>query len=175
MDTTIKFERVVLVKELNDKFCKVGEVYEIANILNYNSFLLRDAKTRIAIGTISFDDFERCFVHEENYKGWTPWIQFTGFDGQNDCFYKTNRKDVKVKFLTDKVRAGSFLHKDDNEFSLSFGLQMAYLRCLNKALEKEKTTHEEELVRHETELMRINGEIADNERTIQKMISSRNG
>lgn len=170
MDTTLKFDRVVLIKELNEKFCKVGEVFEIANVFE-NSFLLRDAKTKLAIGTVSFNDFERCFVHEENYKGWTPWIQFNGFDGQNDCFYKTNRKDVAVKFTTDKVRAKSYLHKD-NEFSLSFGLNMAYLRCCNKALEKKRAECEIELVRLNTELARINNEIADNKKTIQKMINS---
>ena len=165
METTLKFDRVVLIKELNEKFGKIGEVFEIANVFE-NSFLLRDAKTKIAIGVVSFEDFEKCFVHEENFKGWTSWQQFSGFDGQNDCFYKTNRKDVEVKFVTDKVRAKSFLHKDD-EFNLSFGLNMAYLRCVNKALEKKKSVHE-------SELARINNEIADNDRTIQKMINSLN-
>ena len=163
METTLKFSRVVLIKELNEKFSKIGEVFEVANILE-NSFLLRDAKTRVAIGVVSFYDFEKCFVHEENYKGWTPWIQFNGFDGQNDCFYKTNRKDVAVKFVTDKVRAKSFLHKDD-EFNLSFGLNIAYLRCRNKALEKKR-------IECEKELKKINSEMVDNEKTIQNMISS---
>ena len=172
METTLKFDKVVLIKELNEKFCKIGEVFEIANILE-NAFLLRDTKTRIAIGVVSFEDFENCFVHEENYKGWTPWIQFTGFDGQNDCFYKTNRKDVEVKFVTDKVRAKSFIHRDD-EFNLSFGLNLAYLRCMNKALEKKKAECEEELARVTEKLARINNEIADNSRTIQKMINSLN-
>ena len=170
METMLKFDRVVLINELNEKFCKIGEVFEIANIFE-NSFLLRDAKTKLAIGTVSFNDFERCFVHEENYKGWTPWVQFNGFDGQNDCFYKTNRKDVEVKFVTDKVRAKSYLHKD-NEFNLSFGLNMAYLRCSNKALEKKKAEYEMELARINAELARINNEIADNKKTIQKMINS---
>ena len=164
MDTTLKFDRVILIKELDDKFCKIGEAFEIANIFD-NSFLLRDAKTKVALGVVSFQDFDRCFVHEENYNGkWTKWQRFNGFDNQNDCFYKTNLKDVEVKFVTDKVRAKSFLHKDD-EFNLSFGLNMAYLRCANKALEKQKIAHEEEL-------MRINNEIADNKRAIQKMINS---
>lgn len=163
MESTLKFDRVVLIKELNEKFCKIGEAFEVANILE-NSFLLRDAKTKLAIGVVSFEDFENCFVHESNFGGWTNWQQFNGFDGQNDCFYKTNRKDVEVKFLTDKVRAKSFLHKDD-EFNLSFGLNMAYLRCMNKALEKKKASCEEEL-------KRIDNEIADNKRVIQKMIAS---
>ena len=81
METTLKFDRVILVKELNEKFKNVGEVFEIANILD-NSFLLRDGRTRVAIGVISFEDFEEYFVHENNFRGWTPWTSFVGFDGQ---------------------------------------------------------------------------------------------
>lgn len=170
METTLKFDKVILIKPLNEKFYKVGESFEIATVLD-NSFLLRDFKTKVAIGVISFEDFENHFVHEENFSGWTPWQQFNGFDGQNDCFYKTNRKDVAVKFVTDNVRAKSFLHKN-NEFNLTFGLNMAYLRCMNKALEKQKAKYEEELKRCEEEIKRINAEISDNERSIKKMISS---
>lgn len=173
MKTTLKFSRVILIKELNERFNKIGEMFEVANILE-DSFLLRDAKTKIAIGVVSFNDFDKCFVHEENYNNkWTKWQQFNGFDNQNDCLYKTNRKDVEVKFVTDNVRAKSFLHKDD-EFNLSFGLNMAYLRCMNKALEKKKDECEKELTRLSAELARINSEIADNKRTIQKMINSLN-
>ena len=57
METTLKFDRVILVKELNERFKKVGDVFEIANILD-NTFLLRDGSTRVAIGVVSFEDFE---------------------------------------------------------------------------------------------------------------------
>ena len=163
METTLKFDRVILTKELNETFRKVGETFEIANIFD-NSFLLRDAKTKLALGTVSFEDFEECFVHAENFKGWTNWTLFAGFDNQNDCMYRTNGKKVQVKFLTDKVRAESCCHKD-NEFNLAFGIQTAYLRCLDKALEKKKKKHEEEI-------KKIDMEIADNERIIWKMINS---
>lgn len=163
METTLKFDRVILTKELNERLKQVGDVFEIANIFD-GSFLLRDAKTKLAIGTVSFEDFEKHFVHEENFKGWTNWQRFNGYDGQNDCMYRTNGKKVQVKFLTDKVRAESCCHKE-NEFNLAFGLQSAYLRCLNKALEIKKKKCEEEL-------KKIEMEIIDNERIIQKMINS---
>ena len=70
MNTTLKFDRVVLTKELNDKFKQIGEVFEIANILE-DSFLLRSTKTKVAIGVVNFEDFDKHFVHEENFKGWT--------------------------------------------------------------------------------------------------------
>ena len=163
MNTVLKYDRVVLIKELDDKVKKVGDTFEIANILD-NSFLLRDAKTKVAVGVINFEDFDKHFVHEERFKGWTNWTQFTGFNGQNDCFYRTNRKDVEVKFVTDNVRAKSFLHRDD-DFNLSFGIQMAYLRCLNKTMLKKAEEYKEEL-------KKINVEMIDNERIIEKMISS---
>lgn len=165
METTLKFDKVVLIKELNDTIKKVGEVFEIANVLD-GAFLLRDAKTRVALGIVSFEDFEKHFVHAENFKGWTNWIPIVGFDGQTDAYYKTNRKRVVVKFLTDKVRGESSNHKDD-EFNLHFGIHLAYLRALNKAQKKKAAKYEEEL-------KKANLEIIENDRIIQKMINSLN-
>lgn len=163
MNTTLKFDRVVLTKELNDDFKKVGETFEIANILD-GSFLLRDAKTRVALGVVSFEDFDRCFVHEENFKGWTGWTPLIGFDGQNDAFYRTNKKKVQVKFLTSKVR-GEACRKKDDDFSLTFGIQLAYFRCLNKAREIQKAELEEKL-------SMVRREIAENEAMMKKMVNS---
>ena len=165
METVLKFDRVVLTKELDEKIKKVGDVFEIANILD-NSFLLRDGKTRMAVGVISFEDFEKHFVHEENFKGWTNWTPLTGFDGQTDAYYRTNRRKVQVKFLKDKVRAEAYCTKGD-EFNLAFGVQLAYLRCLNKALAKRKAEYEEKV-------KAIDSEIADNKNIVKKMINSLN-
>lgn len=170
METTIKFDKVVLIKELDDKIKKVGEVFEIANILD-GSFLLRDAKTRVAIGVVSFEDFEKHFVHAENFKGWTNWTPIVGFDGQTDVYYKTNRKKVMLKFLTDKVRAESCCSKV-NDFNLSFGIQLAYLRCLNKAWTKKKNEYEAKIAEYEAKFIKADSEIVDNERIIESMIHS---
>ena len=163
MNTTLKFDRVVLTRELNEKFKQVGEVFEIANIID-NSFLLRSAQTKVALGVISFEDFEKHFVHEENFNGWTPWTQFVGFDGQSDAVYRTNRKKVQVRFLTSKVRGEACRNKDD-EFNLAFGLRVAYLRALNKAREKQK-------IELEDKLGMVNSEIAENKAVLKKMINS---
>lgn len=163
METTLNFERVILVKELNEKFHKVGEVFEIANVFE-DSFLLRDSYKRIAIGVISFEDFENCFVREADFKGWTPWYPITGFDGQTDVFYRTNRKKVQVRFLTDKVRGESCCHKMD-DFNLFFGIQTAYLRALNKA-------HLKKALEYEKKIKEIESEIADNTNIIKRMVNS---
>lgn len=172
MDTVLKFDRVVLTKELNGNFKKVGEVFEVANVLSANdsenveknSFLLRDAKTRVAIGVVSLDDFEKCFVKEEEFKGWTSWTPLTGYEGQTDALYRTNRRKTQVKFITNKVRAESCCCKDD-EFNLFFGVHIAYLRCLNKALLQKKNELEDNL-------KSVKCYIADNNTMINNMISS---
>lgn len=164
MNTVMKFDRVVLMKEMGDRFSTVGQVYEVASILNGESFLLRDAKTKIAVGVISIEDFDKHFVIESECTGWTPWQKFVGFDGQNDCLYRTNFKKVQVRFLTDKVRAEACCSKND-EFNLSFGIRLCYLRALNKAREKQK----EEL---EEKLSMVNREIAENEKTMKFMLNS---
>ena len=161
---TLKYDRVILTKELNEKFCKVGEIFEVANILDDNTFLLRDAKTKLAIGVISYKELGQYFVHELNYKGWSQWTPLVGFDGQSDVFYRSNKKKVQVKFITDKVRAESSRHKED-EFNLYFGIRLAYLRALNKAYSKKKAMLEEEL-------KEIDREMIDNERTMQKMVNA---
>lgn len=163
MNTTLKFDRVVLTKELNDKFKQVGEVFEVANILD-DSFLLRDARTRIAVGVVNFEDFGNHFTNEEKHKGWTPWTQFIGFDGQNDAFYRTNGKKVQVRFLTSKIKSEACCCKDD-EFNLAFGIRIAYLRCLNKVLAEQRGKYEESV-------KTINSEIAENETILKKMINS---
>ena len=163
MDTVLKFDRVILIRELNEKFKQIGDAFEVANILD-NSFLLRDAKTKVALGIVSIEDFEKHFVHEENFKGWTEWSPLVGFDNQNDCFYRTNKKKVQVKFLTDKVRAEACCCKDDN-FNLGFGIHLAYLRCLNKARKAQK-------IKLEEELNMVNHEIAENKAMIKRMVNS---
>lgn len=163
MDTVLKFDRVILTKELDEKVKKVGDVFEIANILD-NTFILRDGKTRIAVGVVSFKDFDEHFIREEKFKGWTNWTPLIGFDGQSDAFYRTNRKKIQVKFLTDKVRAEACCCKDD-DFNLGFGVQLAYLRCLNKARAKQRIELEEKL-------NMVEHEIAENETIIKKMVNS---
>ena len=163
MNTILNYDRVILTKELNERFSKVGDTFEVANVLE-DSFLLRDAKTKTAIGVVSFYDFENHFVHEENFKGWSPWQRFVGFDGQNDCEYRTNRRKVQVRFLTDKVKGEACLNKND-DFNLTFGLHMAYMRARNKAAMKRKQMHIDAL-------KELNNEIFDNEKAIEQMINS---
>lgn len=172
METVLKFDRVILTKELNDKVKKVGDVFEIANILD-DSFLLREAKSKIAIGVVSFEDFDKHFVKEGEFKGWTNWTPLVGFDGQNDVFYRTNRRKTQVKFVKDKVRAESCRHKKD-DFNLYFGIQTAYLRCCNKLLNKQHQECHDKILELNKKMYDIEGEIVENEKFLKKMINSLN-
>lgn len=163
MDTILKFDRVVLTKELNEKIKRVGDVFEIANILD-GSFVLRDSKTKTALGVVSFEDFDKHFVKEDSFKGWTPWTPILGLAGQTDAVYRTNRRRVQVRFLTDKVGAEACCCKDD-DFNLYLGIQIAYSRCYTKALTKRKEEHERKL-------KEIKGEIKENNRVLKKLINS---
>lgn len=101
---------------------------------------------------------------KNNYKGWTSWNPVINYNGQTDCFYKTNGKKVIVKFLKDNIKAEACCNKID-EFNLAIGIQIAYLRCLNKALNKQKIECEEKI-------KEINHDIAGNNNSIQKLIDS---
>lgn len=170
MDTVLKYDKVVLTKELNDKIKNVGDTFEIANVLD-DTFLLREEKSKIAVGVISFEDFEKHFVHEENFKGWTKWTPIIDSNGQTDAYYRTNRKKTQVKFLTDKVRGEACCSKI-NDFDLSFGIKMAYTRCLNKAREKQRFECMAKLSEYEKKLKFINHDIAENDMTMKRMIAS---
>ena len=100
----------------------------------------------------------------EKVTKWTNWMPLTDLNGQTDAFYRSNGKKTQVRFLTSGVRAECCCCKDD-EFDLSFGIQLAYLRALNKARERQKIELEESL-------KSIEYEIAKNNTTIKKMVNS---
>lgn len=101
---------------------------------------------------------------EKTKSKWTNWEPIVGYNGQTDAFYRSNGKKTQVRFLTDKVRAECCCCRDD-EFNLSFGIQLAYLRCLNKARAKQRAELEEAM-------KSIEHEIAENKTIIKKMVNS---
>lgn len=100
----------------------------------------------------------------EKVTKWTKWMPLTDLNGQTDAFYRSNGKKTQVRFLTSGVRAECCCCKDD-EFDLSFGIQLAYLRCLTKARTKQR-------IELEGKLNMVEHEIAQNLTTIKKMVNS---
>ena len=113
-----------------DKFLKVGETYEVGNILD-SGVMIRNEKTKVAMGLISFEDFMKCFSKKENF-AWSDWTLFV-IDDDVYGQYKTNGKKVFVKAYGEKSH--SSCNKSDN-FNLCKGLSIATLRCKVKALQK---------------------------------------
>lgn len=101
---------------------------------------------------------------EKTKSKWTNWEPLVGFNGQTDAFYRTNFKKVQVKFLIDKIRGECCCNTED-DFNLSFGVQLAYLRALNKARERQRAELEEAM-------KSIEHEIAENKTIIKKMVNS---
>lgn len=152
-------DKVVLAKRF-DRYNKVGEVYEIGNITD-NGFIIRDAHSRIAIGLVSFHDFFSCFEKQEDKK-WTDWnIAHYDGDGDNDMDvlinYRTNGKRVEVKAFGYKGVASCM--PDDN-FNLSKGIYIAFLRCKLASLEKEHSRLLKEYGNTYLKMNRVNSTLA---------------
>jgi hypothetical protein len=160
MESTLKYDRVVLTRELNDKFKKVGEVFEIANVFD-DYFLLRDGKTRVAIGIVSFEDFDKHFVHEANFKGWTQWTPLTtNYEEGLVMFYRVkDRHKVQVKTSDGFVGESSCNTKFGDEFNLYTGLNLAFLRCVKKVFLNRIEKHQKQLNIYENEIKGIEDKI----------------
>ena len=157
----LKGDKIVLMKEWG-QMKTVGEVYEVANVLE-TYVVLRDSKTKIAIGAINIESFYEYFKKPEEIKGWTKWQGFTDSSGNVIGFYRTNHKKVQVR-LNDGVRSEACCCKGD-EFDLAFGIRLAYKRCTEKALIAESRVHEEILKNLYTK-------ISNNRNSMNKMLNS---
>lgn len=74
---------------------------------------------------------------EKKRSSWTEWVVIDN-DSMPDAMYKTNFKKVRVKLTDENIVAESCCCKDDT-FDLSFGIRMAYLRCLLKQSKNTKS------------------------------------
>lgn len=102
---------------------------------------------------------------EKKRSSWTEWAEVTE-NGICDAMYKTNFKKVRVKFTTDNIVAESCCCRGDT-FNLSFGIRMAYRRCLVKAWEKKKSES-----KNADEIKKIDTYIAVIKMNIKEMIDS---
>lgn len=163
----LKYDKVVLIKEFG-KLKTVGETYEVANITE-TSFVLRDTKTKVAVGVINIKDFEEYFNKAEDVKGWTPWTPIANIDGSFIAVYRTNFKKVQVRF--EGYRAEASCNTMD-DFNLFFGIKLAITRCRIKYLNDCKQKNQEMLKEINTQIKNINSEIKESKNTIKKMIDS---
>ena len=131
----LKNDKVVQTKEYKE-LKTVGTAYEVANFVD-NFVILRDAKTKVAVGAIELKDFEECFKKLDEAvkaKTWTKWKSLVDRNGNEFAFYRTNFKKVQVRIFDDTT-AEACCHRDD-EFDLYFGIQVAYERAQIKSCKR---------------------------------------
>lgn len=175
--SVVRYDKVILKKELGDKLRMVGQEFEIANITE-DKYLLRDANTKVAIATVNITEFEEYFEEPEKMVEWTPWVAiFDRIDGGIDAFYRVKGKKVQVRLVKDKKPNEKYILKEAScntmdEFNLFFGIQLAYKRCLIEHLEREEA-RQTKLVAEQTKILNeIRNEIKDGKRYISQMINS---
>ena len=123
----VRCDKFVLKKELG-KLNQIGEVYEIANIVE-DYYVLREEKTKIAVATINILELNEYFKPYTPKTNWTKWTPIIDVNGKMIGEYKTNRK--KVLFKCGNYKAEASCNTMD-EFNLSTGINIAYTRVLLK-------------------------------------------
>ena len=129
MFTIFRNDKVVLIKEF-DEMSTVGQEYEVANITD-TAVVLRDVATKIAVGAIYIDDFDKYFAKSLKAKKWTAWTKLIVNDN-SVVFYRTNGVKVQVKSVSNIV--GTACCNSGDIFNLYVGIRIAYLRMQNKIL-----------------------------------------
>ena len=127
-------DKVVLLKEYNE-LKQVGNTYEVGGITE-SAIVLREVKTKTAVAAVAIEEFDNYFIKVENINNkFTPWTKFVDPTGDLIGFYRTNHKRVQVKlpvkYDNGYIRAEASCN-DGDEFSLYFGIQLAYARATDK-------------------------------------------
>ena len=132
----IKGDKIKLVQKIGN-FDKVGDIFEVTGVDNgVISF-----KCNYGTGCMSYDEFERYFEKVETpvKKTWSDWslahelifIDIRGNEKTIKYQYRDNGKRVQVR--SGALKAGSSCY-DEDEFSLSSGLELAEMRLVVKYL-----------------------------------------
>lgn len=154
----------MLIDEIG-KMKDVGAIYEVANIVQDHIVVLRDARTKIAVSAIEVDVFDQYFKKSEDVNGFTPWRAFTNSYGEVIAQYRTNGRKVQIKD-NDGFRGEAACNvRHNDKFDLTFGINLAYARCEERALNALKK-------KHENLLSAIDSSIAENNTRIKRLLRS---
>lgn len=160
----LRGDKIILVKTY-DKINQIGNVFEVADITTGGLVIVRDNKTKVAVGAIEADELFKYFTKKEEVKNqWTEWNRMLDPFGSTVGFYRTNFKKVQVKIPnkdTGYYKAEACCNLKEDDFNIGFGINLAYIRCLNKAW-----------LSKIFDMSNIQSEIINNNRTIEKMFSS---
>lgn len=125
-----KNDRVVLIRECG-KLDKLGVEYEIGDI-NESYIIIRNVTSKVAVAAVKVNEFDQYFSKRDQMEKWTEWKPLAASLGEGEYLFRTKGNKVEVKTV-DRITGRATCHKDD-EFVLSIGLNLAYLRCKNKII-----------------------------------------
>lgn len=127
--------------------------------------VLRDATTKIAVGAICIDDFDKYFAKSLKAKKWTAWTKLIVNDN-SVVFYRTNGVKVQVKTVSNVM--GTACCNSGDIFNLYIGIRIAYLRMQNKILNV--AINKIDIVSDTEDWKKLKDIIHNNNNTINKII-----
>lgn len=173
----IRNDRVVLIKEM-ESLKQVGNAFEVANILD-DAIVLRDADTKIAVASVDIKEFDQYFKKVDEVEGWTAWSRMINPVGDMIAEYRTNFKKVEVRITNDmlgypnqKVIRSTATCSQCDEFDISFGIHLAYLRCEQKYLKNEIDEYDLLLNEITDQKNVCESKLVQNKSIMKKMLSS---
>ena len=127
-------DRVILLKEY-ENLKQVGKTYEVGGFTN-SAVILREVKSKVAVGAIKVNDFDEYFEKIENVGNkFTPWAGISDPNGNLIADYRTNQKKVQIRLFiedtTQYIKGEASCNKGD-EFNLYFGIRLALARAIDK-------------------------------------------
>lgn len=137
----IKGDKIRLVKKMG-VFDNIGEICEVTDIMEDGVICFRFGGRHL--GCMSYNEYEKYFekVEESIKRVWTEWsnwhlFTFTnihGFEQKILYQYRDNGKRVQVR--SGDLKASASCH-DEDDFSLSEGLELAKMRLVVKYLDNQ--------------------------------------
>lgn len=137
----IKGDRIKLIKKMG-AFNNIGEICEIIDIQEGGVIYFKFGGCHL--GCMSYDEYEKYFekVEEPVKRNWSKWslaheLTFIDIKGDEKTIkyqYRDNGKRVQVR--SGVLKAGSSCY-DEDEFSLSSGLELAEMRLVVKYLDNQ--------------------------------------
>ena len=127
-------------------FDNIGEICEVTDVNDGGVICFKFGNGR-HLGCVSFDEYEKYFelIEEEKepvkrvWSKWNPYIlhfyDTNGYAIDLDALFRKNDKHVQMKLADGSIKASATCRNDD-EFSLAKGLDLAERRLIVKYLSR---------------------------------------
>lgn len=137
----IKGDRIKLVKKMG-VFDNIGEICEVTDIQEGGVICFKFGGCHL--GCMSYDEYEKYFEKVETpvKRAWSKWslpFEMTFFDirgGKKTIKYQYRDNGKRIQVRSGALKVGSSCY-DEDEFSLSSGLELAEKRLIVKYLDNQ--------------------------------------